>query len=244
MATIGIIQTGGIGDIIIAIPIADFFIQQGHTVVWPIDAAYLSAFERAKPAIRFIGVPGGDRFDVPARLLHDARCDEIFTLYSYYSEKKVYDEGLSRHLTFDQYKYAIAHVPFHHKWTLRIERDMQREHDLHRRLNITRPYICVHRHGSSAQLNFTLPPSWTNEFQVVEITPLTDSPFDWIYTLEKASKLFLLESCFSNLVEQLKLPCEKYLILKAPAPYTPVLVADWNWVVVDGPNDHPILRIV
>jgi len=35
---IGLIQTRGIGDIIIALPIADFFTAKGYKVTWPIDA--------------------------------------------------------------------------------------------------------------------------------------------------------------------------------------------------------------
>jgi hypothetical protein len=58
---IGFIQTRGIGDIIIALPIADAFIEQGCEVYWPIDAAFVSAFAAAKPEVRFLPVAGGSR---------------------------------------------------------------------------------------------------------------------------------------------------------------------------------------
>lgn len=62
--------------------------------------------------------------------------------------------------------------------------------------------------------------------------PITDSPFDWIYTLEGAARLLLLDSCFCNLVEQLNLPNEKYLVLRSYVEATPVMKNGWQFVAI------------
>jgi len=37
----------------------------------------------------------------------------------------------------------------------------------------------------------------------------------------------MIDSCFSNLVEQLNLPMEKYFVLRSPMQYTPVMKNGW-----------------
>jgi len=46
---------------------------------------------------------------------------------------------------------------------------------------------------------------------------------DWIYTLENAAKLFLIDSCFSNLLEQLNFTNEKYFLLRSEIFFTPAM---------------------
>jgi hypothetical protein len=85
----------------------------------------------------------------------------------------------------------------------------------------------VHTHGSTQSRNLNVAQTLRDQYQIVQITPLTESPFDWIMVLEQASKVVMIDSCFSNLVEQLNLPMEKYLILRSPVPFTPVLKNGW-----------------
>jgi hypothetical protein len=232
---IGLVQTLGIGDIIIALPIADYFLQRGDEVHWPIDERFVTMFKPVKPEVNFIPVPRdkkGFYYDMPVARLSELRCDRIITLYSYMQHAVVFNERLSNSLKFDEYKYAIAGVPFAKKWDLRIERDMKREANLKQRLNITRPYICIHGEGSDFAIKINVPPEWQDRYQVIEISAITDSPFDWITTLEQASKLVLIDSCFSNLVDQLNLNVEKHLILRSPIAFTPVLKNGWNYAWV------------
>lgn len=229
---IGLIETRGIGDIIIALPIADYFLERGCEVHWPIEDAFVPMFKPVKPEVNFIPIQRGEDYfyEAPLARLQELRCDRVITLYSYLKNTQVYDASLSKSLKFDEYKYAIAGVPFAKKWDLRIKRNLEREEQLKRRLNITKPYICFHGAGSSFNVNFKLRPDWRDKYQVIEISPLTDSPFDWITTLEQASKLLLIDSCFSNLVEQLNLTVEKYLILRSEVAFTPVLKNGWNFM--------------
>ena len=48
------------------------------------------------------------------------KCDPIITLYGDGSV-------VSNSVKFDEYKYAIAQVPFHEKWNLKLVRNAERE---------------------------------------------------------------------------------------------------------------------
>jgi len=234
--SIGLIQTRGIGDIIIALPIADYYLEQGLRVYWPIEARFVPMFSRVKPQVNFIPVePGADAMvERPQRLLKEAGVAKTVMLYSSLSGGYVVEKPrLAASLKFDEYKYAVANVPFARKWDLRIRRDASREAALHESLKITRPYVCTHTTGSDFSLKLNVPSDWSEKYQIVEMRELTDSPFDWLYTLEHASKLLLLDSCFSNLVEQLNLPVEKYFLLRSPINFTPVLRNEWTYVALN-----------
>lgn len=239
-------QSEGIGDILIALPIARHYIDQGHEVFWPVNDRFCGFLARATPQVHWLPVDGSLRdrhpgrffFEDPKALLEQAGCDRVFVLYHKLSLPgvNVVDRGLAQSLKFDEYKYAITGVPFSRKWTLEINRDLERETALFDSLGITGPYICVHRQGHDHKFEFALPEDWLRDYQIVELGPLTDSPFDWIYTLEGAAKLLLLDSCFSNLVEQLNLPNEKYLVLRSYVEATPVMKNGWQFVPIGQPG--------
>ena len=233
------IQTRGIGDIIIALPIADFFIEQGCEVHWPIDARFVSYFRDAKPDINFIPVTRDmgeanwvPRFflDDPLRSLQSLNCSRIIPLYAELKGSSLAKKEIADSLKFDEFKYAIAGVPFSRKWKLQIRRNPARELALHKRLSINRPYMCVHATGSNRSVGVDISPELKEKYQIVEVRELTDNPFDWIYTLEHAEKLVLLDSCFSNLVDQLNLQVSKSLILRSKIHDTPVLLNGWEFL--------------
>jgi hypothetical protein len=91
----------------------------------------------------------------------------------------------------------------------------------------------VHTQGSDFKSNLRPDPRMVERYQVIQIEEITDNPFDWIHTLEGAKKLILLDSFFSNLVEQLNLRNEKYLILRNPSAFTPVMKNGWNFLTPD-----------
>jgi hypothetical protein len=237
---IGLIQTRGIGDIIIALPIADFYLERGFEVVWPIDERWVEIFRRVKPHIQFEGVTfkeplNRDYFvDDPLRITAEHGCERVIILYSYLGDLNVCDRRLAASLKFDEYKYAIAGVPFKRKWTLKLERDMAREQALFDSLNIQgSEYVCVHAVGSDLRIPIRIEPEIEERYHVIQIEELTDSPFDWLLTLERASKLILIDSCFSNLVEQLNMTNEKRLVVRSPIQFTPVYKNGWRFVFFD-----------
>ncbi len=247
---IGLIQTDRIGDLIIALPIAHWFLNRGHEVLWPINETYLDFMRLAAPEIEFIGIPTLEHCAVPEYYLHHplsrllaAGCDPIVCLYSYLAGSNAINQTLAKSLKFDEYKYAVAGVPFSEKWTLSscLRRDHHREQALHDRLELAGDYICVHTTGSTVQAENAVPSEWREQFQIVEISDLTGNPFDWLYTLENASKRLLLDSAFANLTEQMNLAGENYLILRSEVAFTPVFRNSWTFMATllpqaDGAN--------
>lgn len=237
MASVGIIQTRGLGDIVIAAPIAQHYIDRGYSVYWPVDSRFLSAVQSAFSAVHFLPVDpyvhGSASYEYfygePLRLLQAYACDQIFPLYSYLSGLDVVNEKLAKSLKFDEYKYAVAHVPFDEKWQLKIQRDIKREMDLRNRLDIRAPYVLLHEEGSNFKLEIQLPPDVTERLQVVRMSALTDNPFDWIGVMESASMLVCVDSCFANLAEQMDLCADKYLMLRSDIKATPVFKNGWKY---------------
>lgn len=237
--TIGLIQTQGIGDLVIALPIATYFTDRGARVLWPVSELFVDFMQRAAPWIEFIGVPPAQTreearaylYDRPRAILEARGCDEIHSLYSRLEPPVPggVNEAFARSLKFDEYKYAVTGVPFEEKWNLRIERDLARETALFDHLAVDEDYVCVHAQGSTGkEARFDVPPQWRERYRIIPVEPITDSPFDWLYLLEGAAKLVLFDSVFANLVEQLGLPNEKYFILRSPVGFTPVLKHAWT----------------
>lgn len=234
---VGFIQTGGIGDLIMILPIADYFEEQGWEVVWPIDEKFVPMFQRAKPLIRFLPVEGSPSdarpyyLDQPLRLIEESSCEKTVVFYLNFLGINIADTRLSKSLKTDEYKYAIAGVPLKQKWNLDYERDVAREEALFDSLQIDGPYICVHEEASS--LSVPMPAGTDENCRVIKVEPLTDSVFDWRLTFERASRLIFIESCFANLVEQLRLPVEKDLVLRTVSGFTPVYRSGWNFTYLN-----------
>ena len=233
---IGLIQTRGLGDIVIAIPIAESFIKQGHSVYWPIDSRFLSHFKYTFPKINFIPIDvnkvvenSADYFlGAPNKILLELNCEPIFTLYSHLGNIDLGNVRLSKSLTFDAYKYALASIPFERKWNIEPVRNQVREVTLYNSLALSQasPYIVVHREGSDFTPNVEAIVS-SLKLPYVEITPITDCLFDWLVVIENASFGVFVDSVFANLVEQLNLRIPKVLYLRSETKFTPVFKNNW-----------------
>jgi len=229
---LGLIQSRGIGDIIIALPIAKYYHDRGVEVHWPIDERFLPSFRNAVDYVNFIPFPFQSTiegfFNTPVNLLKGVPCDRAVSLYSYLSKTTICNKAFYASLKFDEYKYAISGVPFAEKWNLVIKRDPEREQALFNAVVRSGDYIVVHKQGSVASCEVGVPPRFRN-MQCIEISQRTDCIFDWLLILEKARFLLLIDSCFSNLVDQLGLTVEKQFILRSDVHFTPVLRGDWSF---------------
>ncbi|MCU0869195.1 MAG: hypothetical protein MUF30_06245 [Burkholderiales bacterium] len=237
---VGLIQTRGLGDIVIAAPIAQHHLDAGHEVVWPVDARFVAAVQAAFPGVRFVPVDAAatgeaslDYFvKAPLAALERAGVDATFCLYAYLSGLDVVDRKLAAALKFDEYKYAVCGVPFARKWNLRIARDAARERALLERLDLvreTRPIALVHEQGSDFRVDIALPADVEASHRVVRIGALTDNPFDWLGVLERAAMFVCVDSVFANLAEQLDLGGRRFLYLRSPMAATPVFRNGWQF---------------
>lgn len=238
---IGLIQTGAIGDIIIALPIAKWYWDRGNVVYWPIDSDYFNFFSEAAPYVKFIPVNKNETgyanygyfLGKPLDLLKKTNCQKHYILYSSLSNLDLGYNRLNYSLKFDEYKYAVACVPFKEKWNLTINRNTQRESILIQKLNIERPYIVINEKGGAGSGFYRKIPMHEDvirQFQIISIEPLTQSIFDWIPVFENASYIACVDSGPANLIDQMKISTPKSLYLRSNSYLTPVFASGWEFV--------------
>jgi hypothetical protein len=242
----GIIQSRGIGDILIALPIARYYFDLGDEIHWPICEEFLPHFTKVVPWVHWHGVPtdaeGKFFMETPLRILKEVGCDndEVLNLYQFLSSRPdLTDAELFNILKFDQYKYWVANVPFVNKWSLDecITRDPVREDALKAKLKLKKRYAIAHLGGSNFKAQIDV--NWLDPaVQVVEINEsYTDCIFDWLGVLEGAEAFIGVDSCFVNLVDSLLLDVDgKYFIRRSAWDATPVLGS--AWIIV--PTNLPI----
>lgn len=246
----GIIQSRGLGDIIIALPIAKHYADLGETVVWPIcEEFYLSVRDHA-PWVQWVPIkadPEGRFFlETPLQVFDQMGVDrdEALYLYQYLSSSpELTDPEMFNILKFDQYKYQAAGVPFRKKWTLDrcISRDFDRERRLKDGLNLPARYAVAHLNGSSASVDQRIINWLDPDVRVIDVDQhLTASIFDWILTIESAEAVICLDSCFANMIDQLCInQPELYWIRRSPWDLTPVLGEAWTIVPTNLPIQEP-----
>jgi hypothetical protein len=238
MPKLGIIQSRGLGDIVIALPIARFYHDQGHEIHWPICREFIPHVAKHVPWVHWHPVTtdtGSFFYDQPLKILTQLKCDDILCLYQALTGHKFHEELYFQHTKFDQYKYIKAGVPFLNKWKLRecITRDLKLEQELYDRV-VTNPlYAVVHLQGSDHRAKFD-PNIIPREWQTIEIdNSQTDSVFDWLTVLERAQSIVCVDSVFANLVDQLSIGTDRYFIPRSHIGLTPVQGNEWCWVKFD-----------
>ena len=232
MKRLGLIQSRGIGDIIIALPIAKYHHDRGWHVCWPIDRRFLPSFVSAVDYVEFIPFdfePSIEGFLMkPMRLLKEKGCEKIVPLYSHLSGTSIANADYFRSLKFDEYKYAIAGVPFSEKWNLQLKRNPEREQALYDRVVRSERYAVRQVEGSNFRTMYNDADLARME-QVIDITSITDNILDWLLVLERAQLLVLVDSCFANLVDQLNLTVRKKFLFRSDLRFTPVMRGAWEF---------------
>lgn len=234
---LGIIQSRGLGDIVIALPIARWYHQEGYEIYWPICQEFLPSFQESVPWVKWMPVQtdqGSFFYDQPMKLLVDHSVDSVICLYQALTGHPELIARPEFQITkFDQLKYHASGVPFLEKWRLEdcIKRRVDREQALVQLLGIQPDdsYVVVHDQGSDAQAEWDknwIPPG----HRVITVEPLTDSVFDWLTVLEGALAIITVDSVFSNIIDQLainrKVDC--YFIPRSHIHLTPVLGGPWT----------------
>jgi len=233
MKKLGIIQSRGWGDVIIALPIAKYYADRGFTVVWPVSERIYPSFVETAPYVQFIPIAEDLTLrwliQTPREILQSENCEHIFELEGYFEKRQdPVRGGLARIMPFDQYKFAIAQVPFAEKWNLQISRNREREEALYRAIVTDPNYVVAHLQKSTGYFETNLG-SVAKGRPIVEIKPNTPSIFDWLTVIEKAAARIMVDSCFSNLTDQMKIPGEKYFIPSSEVGLNPVLLGDWRY---------------
>jgi hypothetical protein len=245
MKKLGLIQTRGLGDIMISLPIAKHYHDQGWLVHWPVVDAWVEQLAHHAPWVKWIPVKpdtGSFFYDVPMERLKNFKCDEIICLYQALSGHPEFSsEPYFQHVSFDQYKYIRAGVPFLNKWRLAecITRDPVREQALYDRVVTNSHYVVTHLTASWTTAGFdhsVIPEDW-------QIIPITTEGyiFDWLKIIEGAESIIMTDSVMSNLVDQLNIGTDRYYIPLNHIQLTPVFGNDWTWL--DNPTINPGVKI-
>jgi len=250
MNKIGIIQSRGLGDIIIALPIAKHYADQGYQVIWPICEEFWHSVKDHAPWVKWVPIPvdtKGDFFYAePLKRIKAFGATEILCLYQSLNvvpELSKVPYFQIQH--FDEFKYSKAGVPFLNKWNLDqcITRYFNKEIELYKRLTTSlEPYYVTHLEGS----NFTANPDLSaipKEWKRINITAnVTSSIFDWLTIIENAQALICVDSAVSNMVDQLKINVDKYWIPRSHIHLTPVLGT--NWTILEAPLDSSAAQVI
>ena len=233
---LGIVQSRGLGDLVIALPIARWFADQGRPIYWPIDEQFLTDMQAGAPWVNWVPVPydppGRYFYDVPMERLRNLKIQDILCLYQHLTNHRFSEERYFQYTSFDQYKYIRAGVPFLEKWNLArcITRNPEREQALKTQMVKNPDYVAVHLEGSSARADFDrsiIPPDW----QIIEISKTPGyTLWDWLGILEGAQSIICVDSVYANLVDQLNIGTDRYFIPRSHIGLTPVQGQDWTWI--------------
>jgi hypothetical protein len=248
----GIIQSRGLGDIIIALPIARHYWDQGEEIVWPICREFHSSVKDHAAWVTWVPIdtdPAGRFFlDRPLEVFKELGVDPDSALYLYHYLNVVpelTDPEMFNILKFDQYKYQTAAVPFRLKWQLdqAILRNLTRETDLRKKLGLKEGdrYCVAHLTGSSARVEKSIITWLDPAVKVINIDDhLTESIFDWCGVIESAEAVVCLDSALANMVDQLNITGpELYWIRRSAWDLTPVLGNSWTIVPTNLPIVEP-----
>lgn len=240
----GIIQSRGLGDIVIALPIAKHYYDQGDEIIWPICQEFYPSFKDSAPWVTWVPIEtdqqGAFFLETPLRMFAEmgVDTDEALYLYQYLNVRPdLTDPELYSILKFDQYKYWVSGVPFSKKWTLRdcITRDYERERKLKESLNIEGPFALSHLKGSTLEAKIDI--SWLDPaVRIINIDDhATDSIFDWLGLIEEMTAFVGIDSVFANLVDSWGVSADLYWIRRSNWDLTPVLGSQWTIVPTSLP---------
>lgn len=235
---LGIIQTRGLGDIMIALPIALNYHEQGYHVHWPVVDAWVEQLAAQVPWVKWIPIQpdsGAFFYDTPMERLKNFGCDEVICLYQALTNHPEFTQApWFQHTGFDQYKYHRAGVAFKDKLRLGacITRDPAREQALKAKIlgsDTQTPYVITHLNSSEQTVRYDpqiIPQGW-------RVVPITNEGriFDWLGLIESAEALIMTDSVMANLVDGLDLEGpERYFVPQHHIQLTATLLGAWTYL--------------
>jgi len=244
MSKLGIIQSRGLGDICLALPIAHWYHRQGREIIWPICEQFHRSVDLWVPWVDWRPIPADARglffWEEPYKIITDSGCEDILCTYqSLSSHPELSDQPWFQIQKFDEFKYTVAGVPFKEKWNLRqcINPRPEQTAELIQELALTKdqPYYVTHTTGSdySVEPDLSLiPPEWRRIR--VEDHP-NHSIFAWLPIIEGSEALIAIDSVIANMVDQIGTGTDLYWIPRSHIHLTPVL--GQAWTILDPPKD-------
>lgn len=188
-----LIQPGKVGDIIICLPIANYYSKKGYEVEWQCQKQYHDLFQYVdyvKPVV--------------SRSSHyDKVIDISFGIDHTTDIHRLWLRQKSRINSFVELKYQTSEVPLVDLRCLNYDRKHELEESLFDLLGCSdgNPYILVHR-GS----DYGTPIDLVSDKRVIYFEPIGDKNyqiFDWRKVIENASEIHCIDSSLCNFVDAL-----------------------------------------
>jgi len=205
-----IIQPGRKGDILLVLPIAKYYYDLGYEITWPICNEYQNLFLYVNFPINVIDIgpltSGIEAYERSKNIGNNF--NGTLDLAIGFGNQNLNDEWKKTNLSFDVWKYKKACIPYFHKYLLLkiINRIPEIEKDLLNFFDIKNdPYIVIHQNGSNGRhFDFKI----DKAIKTIEIKQFPSNRweiFDWISLLQGARKIYCVDSCFLNLIDQCKI---------------------------------------
>ena len=232
--TIGIIQPGKLGDLIICLPIAKYYYDKGYEVHWPIFYNFVSMMSEVVDYVNYIPISNDVYQCVPEAYdyFKKHKPTKLFDIAATFPGSKCTDEYVKLgdgfgDEKFDQFKYRLCKVPFDLKWKLEYNRNLNLEQKVYDNMVKTLKYDVVSTKHSRGEVNV----KFVSKLDIVTVNE-DYNIFHWRKVLENAKCLALVDSAMANLVEQLNLPNRKILLRK---PGQPIPVFKNTWMIQSIP---------
>ena len=231
---LGLIQTGGLGDIHIALPIAFYYHKKEFEIYWPIFEHWVEQMKHYVPWINWLGISKENTehaYNEPVLILNSLGVDQKIPLYNYLGTKiELSNTPYFPYVSFDEFKYIKAKVPFHQKWNLDqcIKRDKEREDKIFNKYVKQENYVVTHLKASvhNADFDRSLIPK---DFQIIEINN-EGFVLDWLKVIEEAKMIFMTNSVMANITEQLNIGKIRYFIPRTNIFINPTFINEWIWI--------------
>jgi hypothetical protein len=229
MNTIGIIQPGKLGDIIICLPIAKYYADQGKHVIWPIFNNLISMLKEVIDYVTFIPVSNNvyECVEQAKRVLYNYNVTDIFDIAATFPgststiEYVKLGDGLGD-IKFDLFKYNKCNVPFDNKWNLIYNRNIEKENQIINDLVKHPKYDIVSTKHSRGEISII----FESKYQIIHVNE-NYNIFHWRKIIEQANCIALVDSSLANFVEQCNIDTKKILIQKPGHP-TPTFKNNWT----------------
>lgn len=192
-----------LGDILFLIPMARALMNEGNTVLWPIDARYLPIKKH------FLDINFVDKalYDLP----YESR-SAVMTPYGKLLPYRFASENTGLTLRYCmEAKYRLYnHDPS--MWReLTWRRDYAHEATLIELLNLPEKFNLVNR-TFGHEASFTITPVINNDYPIVEMTNIPGyTLIDWLGVVERATEIHASNSSLNYLIELMNLDCLVYL---------------------------------
>lgn len=200
--SICIVQTGRLGDTIIALPIAKHYHDKGYSVDWIIHHGNKRVLEYVDYIDNIIVVPKEvdmmDSILAAYRLLDYSKYNKVIDLSIGFPGSKVWQYTNPSFLeSFVHVKYYLAGVDVSEKWNLKFNRNEAREDALYEKL-VDRDYILIHNSSDDGKELFDV----DSEYQKIYFKRVEDYEiFDWYKIILNAKEVYCIDSSLCNFID-------------------------------------------